>query len=137
MRSRVKTNSTIRRGSRSRKKSERRSRSVTSAPKEIDEADRNFNNALEKGYNAEKEQNYSDMAEYFSIALNLRPDDEEAKRKYDDALRKKAELTVIQNKYKEKYKKLRMLSMLKIGKMLNKRAKKLLVLCQNQLKQNA
>lgn len=70
--------------------------------KEIDETERNFKNALEKGYNAEKGLKYSDMAEYFSIALRLRPDDEEAKRKYDDALRKKAELTVIQNKYKEK-----------------------------------
>lgn len=84
------------------KKAKEEAEALQARQKEIDEADRNFNNALEKGYNAEKEQNYSDMAEYFSIALNLRPDDEEAKRKYDDALRKKAELTVIQNKYKEK-----------------------------------
>ena len=84
------------------KKAKEEAEAIQARQKEIDEADRNFNNALEKGYNAEKEQNYSDMAEYFSIALNLRPDDEEAKRKYDDALRKKAEQTVIQNKYKEK-----------------------------------
>ena len=84
------------------KKAKEEAEALQARQKEIDEADRNFNNALEKGYNAEKEQNYSDMAEYFSIALKLRPGDEEAKRKYDDALRKKAELTVIQNKYKER-----------------------------------
>lgn len=70
--------------------------------KEEHEAERKFNDALEKGYNAEKEQNYSDMEDYFSIAMSICPNREEAKRKYDDALRKKAEQTVGQNKYKEK-----------------------------------
>lgn len=84
------------------KKAKEEAEAIQARQKEEHEANRKFRDALEKGYNSEKEHNYSDMADYFSIALSLRPDEEEAKRKYDDALRKKAELTVSQNKYKEK-----------------------------------
>ncbi len=83
-------------------KAKEEAEAIQERQKEEYEAERRYKDAVEKGYVAEKGQNYSDMADYFSIALKLQPDNEEAKRKYDDALRKKAELTVIQNKYKEK-----------------------------------
>lgn len=70
--------------------------------KEANEAERKFKDAMDKGYDAEREHNYDDMADYFSIAAGLRPDDEEAKQKKEEALRKKAEMAVQQNHYKEK-----------------------------------
>lgn len=66
------------------------------------ENDRNFRDAMDKGYDAEQKQNYSEMEEYFRIALNLQPDNEEAKQKYDEAIRKKTELSVKQDNYKKK-----------------------------------
>lgn len=66
------------------------------------EAERKFKDAMDKGYDAEKEHDYDEMAEYFGIALSLRPDDEEASRMHQDALRKKAELSVLRDNYKEK-----------------------------------
>ncbi|MBS5527383.1 MAG: hypothetical protein KHX42_04415 [Prevotella sp.] len=66
------------------------------------EAERKYKDAVDKGYDAEKNHDFDNMAEYFSIALKWRPDDEEAKRKYDDALRKKAEITVLRDNYKSK-----------------------------------
>lgn len=70
--------------------------------KEANEAERKFKDAMDKGYDAEREHNYDDMADYFNIASSLRPDDEEAKQKKEEALRKKAEMAVQQNHYKEK-----------------------------------
>lgn len=66
------------------------------------EAERKFKDAMDKGYDAEKEHDYDEMAEYFGIALSLRPNDEEASRMHQDALRKKAELSVLRDNYKEK-----------------------------------
>ena len=66
------------------------------------EAERKYKEAMEHGYDAEREHNYDDMEEYFNIALGLRPNDEEAKQKHEEALRKKAEMAVQQSHYKEK-----------------------------------
>lgn len=66
------------------------------------EEERKFKEALDRGYEAEREHNYDDMEEYFHIALELRPNNEEAKQKHEEALRKKAEIAVQQNNYKEK-----------------------------------
>lgn len=70
--------------------------------KEATEAERKFKDAMDIGYDAEREHDYDKMEEFFNIALTLRPDDEEAKQKHEEALRKKAELSVQQNHYKEK-----------------------------------
>lgn len=70
--------------------------------KEATEAERKFKDAMDMGYDAEREHDYDKMEEFFNIALTLRPDDEEAKQKHEEALRKKAELSVQQNHYKEK-----------------------------------
>lgn len=70
--------------------------------REATEAERKFKNAMEMGYDAEREHDYDKMEEYFNIALTLRADDEEAKQKHEEALRKKAELSVQQSHYKEK-----------------------------------
>lgn len=70
--------------------------------KEATEADRKFKDAMDMGYDAEREHDYDKMEEFFNIALTLRPDDDEAKQKHEEALRKKAELSVKQNHYKEK-----------------------------------
>lgn len=66
------------------------------------EAERKYKEAMEHGYEAEREHNYDDMEEYFNIALSLRPNDEEAKQKHEEALRKKAEMAVQQTHYKER-----------------------------------
>lgn len=66
------------------------------------EAELKYKEAMDHGYDAEREHNYDDMEEYFHIALELRPDDQEARQKHDEALRKKAEMAVQQNNYKEK-----------------------------------
>ena len=70
--------------------------------KEATEAERKFKDAMDMGYDSEREHDYDKMEEFFNIALTLRPDDEEAKQKHEEALRKKAELSVQQNHYKEK-----------------------------------
>lgn len=70
--------------------------------REATEAERKFKDAMEMGYDAEREHDYDKMEEYFNIALTLRADDEEAKQKHEEALRKKAELSVQQSHYKEK-----------------------------------
>ena len=54
------------------------------------EADRKFKEAMNKGYDAEKEHDYDQMAEYFGIALSLRQNDDEAIRMHQEALRRKA-----------------------------------------------
>lgn len=66
------------------------------------EADRKFKEAMNKGYDAEKEHDYDQMAEYFGIALSLRQNDDEAIRMHQEALRRKAEFSVIRDNYKEK-----------------------------------
>ncbi|MEG1860226.1 MAG: hypothetical protein RRY07_01785 [Bacteroidaceae bacterium] len=70
--------------------------------REKTESDRKFNDAVEKGYDSEREHDYDDMEDYFRIALNLRPDNEGAKKKYNDALRLKAEKSVKMKAYAEK-----------------------------------
>lgn len=70
--------------------------------KEATEAERKFKDAMDMGFDAEREHDYDKMEEFFNIALTLRPDDEEAKQKHEEALRKKAELSVQQNHYKDK-----------------------------------
>ena len=75
---------------------------VAAVQREATEAERKFKDAMDRGYDAEREHNYDDMEEYFNIALALRPDDEEAKQKHEEARRKKAEMAVQQNHYKEK-----------------------------------
>lgn len=70
--------------------------------REATEAERKYKDAMDRGYDAEREHNYDDMEEYFNIALKLKPKDDEAKLKHEEALRKKAEMVVRQNHYKEK-----------------------------------
>ena len=84
------------------KKAKEEADAVAAVEREATEAARKFKNAMDRGYDAEREHNYDDMEEYFHIALGLRPDNEEAKQKHEEALRKKAELAVQQNNYKEK-----------------------------------
>lgn len=64
------------------------------------ESERKFQEAKEKGYNAELKHNFQDMEEYFGIARDLNPDDEEVARKYDDARRLIAEQKVAQDNFK-------------------------------------
>ena len=66
------------------------------------EAERKFKDAMERGYDAEQEHDYDQMEEFFSIALTLYPDNEEARLKHEESLRRKAELSVRQNHYKER-----------------------------------
>ena len=84
------------------KKAQEEAAAVAAVEREASDAERKFKDAMDRGYDAEREHNYDDMEEYFHIALGLRPDDEEAKQKHEDALRKKAEMAVQQNHYKEK-----------------------------------
>lgn len=57
--------------------------------KEAKDKERKFNDAMEKGYEAERNQEYSDMKDYFEIALKYRPEDEEAKQKKKKLISKK------------------------------------------------
>lgn len=84
------------------KKAQDEAAAVAAVEREASDAERKFKDAIDRGYEAEREHNYDDMEEYFHIALGLRPNDEEAKQKHEDALRKKAEMAVQQNHYKEK-----------------------------------
>lgn len=61
---------------------------------------RKFKEAMDNGYEAEKKLDYDNMEAYFGIALKHFPTNEEAKQKYDESLRKKAEQTVARDKYK-------------------------------------
>lgn len=85
-----------------RKKADEEARAQVEAQAAATEVERKFQNAMDKGYDAEKEHDYDAMAELFGIALSLRPNDEEASRMHQDALRKKAELSVLRDNYKEK-----------------------------------
>lgn len=71
---------------------------------EREEEERRFKDAMDNGYKAEGERDYDNMADYFKIAHELRPKDEEAEQKYDEALRLKAEASVRMNTYKERIK---------------------------------
>jgi len=84
------------------KKAQEEAAAVAAVEREASDAERKFKDAMDRGYDAEREHNYDDMEEYFHIALGLRPNDEEAKQKHEEALRKKAEMAVQQNHYKEK-----------------------------------
>lgn len=84
------------------KRAQEEADAVATIEREATEAERKFKDAMDRGYDAEREHNYDDMEEYFHIALGLRPDDEEAKQKHEEALRKKAEMAVQQTHYKEK-----------------------------------
>ena len=66
------------------------------------ESERKFQEAKEKGYSAELKHDYHAMEEYFGIARELNPDDEEAARKYEDARRLIAEQNVAQDNFKKK-----------------------------------
>lgn len=70
--------------------------------REASEVERKYKDAMERGYDAEREHDFDNMEEYFRIALSYRPNNEEAKLKHEEALRKKAETIVQQNHYKEK-----------------------------------
>ena len=84
------------------KRAQEEADAVAAIEREATEAERKFKDAMDRGFDAEREHNYDDMEEYFHIALGLRPDDEEAKQKHEEALRKKAEMAVQQTHYKEK-----------------------------------
>lgn len=75
---------------------------MAASEKEATEAEHKFKEAIEMGYDAERDHDFDKMEEYFKIALTLRPEDEEAKQKYEEALRKKAETSVKQTQYKNK-----------------------------------
>lgn len=70
--------------------------------REATESARKFKDAMDMGYDAECKHDFDKMEEFFNIALTLCPNDKEAKQKHEDALRKKAEMSVRQNHYKEK-----------------------------------
>lgn len=72
---------------------------ITQAKKE-EEA--KFRQAMDRGYESESDHNYDKMFEYFEIATKLRPDDEEANNKCEEARRLKTEQSVKQKTYKEK-----------------------------------
>lgn len=72
--------------------------------KEREEEERKYKDAMENGYRSEQERDYDNMADYFKIAHEKHPDDDEAKQKYEEALRLKAEESVRMNNYKEKIK---------------------------------
>lgn len=65
------------------------------------EEEAKFRQAMDRGYESETNHDYESMAEYFEIARNLRPDDEEAVAKYKEALRLKTEQSVMLKKFKE------------------------------------
>lgn len=70
--------------------------------REATEAERKFRDAMDKGYDSECEHEYDNMVDYFKIASELRPDNEEARQKYNEALQLKAKDAVLMNSYKEK-----------------------------------
>lgn len=72
---------------------------ITQAKKE-EEA--KFRQAMDRGYESESAHNYDKMFEYFEIATKLRPDDEEANAKCEEARRLRAEQSVMLKTYKEK-----------------------------------
>ena len=84
------------------RKAQEEAAAVAAVEREASDAERKFKDAMDRGYDAEREHNYDDMEEYFHIALGLCPDDEEAIQKHEEALRKKVEMAVQQNHYKEK-----------------------------------
>lgn len=86
------------------KKAQEEADAAAAIEREASETERKFKDAMEKGYEAERERDYTSMTDYFDIALQLCPDSEEAKSKKEDALRKKAEATVMLNNFKDKIK---------------------------------
>ena len=72
---------------------------ITQAKKE---EETKFRQAMERGYESESDHNYEKMFEYFEIATKLRPDDEEANAKCEEARRLKAEQSVMLKTFKEK-----------------------------------
>ena len=87
---------------RAQKRAQEEAEAIVDAEHEASEAERKYKEAMERGYDAEREHDFDNMVEYFHIALSNRPDNEEAKQKHEEALRKKAETIVQQNHYKEK-----------------------------------
>ena len=87
---------------RAQKRAQEEAEATAAAEHEASEAERKYKEAMERGYDAEREHDFDNMAEYFKIALSYRSDNEEAKQKHEEALRKKAETIVQQNHYKEK-----------------------------------
>lgn len=84
------------------KRAQEEAETKAATEREASEAERKYKDAMERGYDAEREHDFDNMEEYFRIALSYRPDNEEAKLKHEEALRKKAEKIVQQNHYKEK-----------------------------------
>ena len=70
--------------------------------REESDKERKFRDAMDKGYESEKDHDYDNMVDYFKIASDLRPKDEEAQQKYNEALQLKAKQAVLMNRYKEK-----------------------------------
>lgn len=84
------------------KRAQKEAEAKEATEREASETERKYKEAMERGYDAEREHDFENMEEYFRIALSFRPDNEEAKLKHEEALRKKAETVVQQNHYKEK-----------------------------------
>lgn len=74
---------------------------IAERERQATETQRRFKDAMDMGYNAEREHDFDKMEDCFRIALTLCPEDKEAKQKHDEAQRKKTELSVKQNQYKE------------------------------------
>lgn len=66
------------------------------------EEEAKFRQAMDRGYEAESDHNYEKMFEYFEIATKLRPDDEDANTKCEEARRLKAEQSVMLKTFTEK-----------------------------------
>lgn len=83
-----------------RRKAQEEADAIANSERERTEAERKFCEAMQHGYESEEKRDFDDMADYFQLALNYRPDDEEANNKYQEALRKMAETKVLTDNYK-------------------------------------
>ena len=81
-------------------KAEAEALAKTNQAKKEEEA--KFRQAMDRGYESESNHDYEKMFEYFEIATKLRPEDEEATAKCEEARRLKAEQSVMLKTFKEK-----------------------------------
>ena len=86
------------------KRAEEEAAVIAKNKRESEERERKYKEAIENGYRCEQERDYDNMAFYFEKALEFRTNDADAKQKYNDALRLKAEISVQMNTYKERIK---------------------------------
>ena len=76
---------------RKQEQAEKEAKERSARRKEAEERERRLKEAIEAGLKSEREKDYDKMAECFRMALEISPDDEEAKQKYNEALLRQAE----------------------------------------------